>query len=86
MNFEKLIMDTANAIHKVRRREISFPPPNGNDEGEPCFCRLCEGQIDNGYGGELTEVDGYSECFDCLIEDPEIEAELRETHPHLFID
>ena len=54
------------------------------DEGYPVDCTMCGGQIDNGYGGELIEVDGFSECLDCLMGDPEIADELRETHPHLF--
>ena len=54
---------------------------NSFDEGEPRFCPICDGQIDNGYGGEGVEVDGYSECFDCLLDDPEIVDELKETPP-----
>ena len=42
---------------------------------------MCDQQIDNGYG---VEVEGYTECLDCLTDDPETETELRETHPHLF--
>ena len=56
-------------------------------EGHPVDCTMCGGQIDNGYGGELVEVNGYSECLDCLIsEDEEIADELKETHPHLFTE
>ena len=50
-------------------------------ESEPRFCTMCDQQIDNEYG---VEVEGYTECLDCLTDDPETETELRETHPHLF--
>ena len=53
-------------------------------EGEPRFCTCCDVQIDNGYGGDGVEVEGYTECLDCLTDDPEIAAELKETHPDLF--
>ena len=45
-------------------------------------CRLCTGYFDE--SGLLIEVSGYSECFDCLRDDPEIAAELQRSHPNLF--
>ena len=52
------------------------------DFDTPRECPMCGEYFDN--SETLTEVDGYSECLDCLKDDPEILAELKETHPHLF--
>lgn len=55
----------------------------GYDEGVPRQCPSCGNYFHE--DGLLTEVDGYRECFDCLVDDPEIKTEIRISNPELFI-
>ena len=54
-----------------------------DDVGVPRQCPCCGNYFHE--DGRLIEVDGYRECFDCLVDDPEIKADLRISHPELFI-
>ena len=55
------------------------------DAEMPRECSCCGAYFDTESATPVViEVDDYSECLDCLKTDPEILAELKVTHPHLF--
>ena len=55
----------------------------GFDESPSRTCPLCHKSFDSEV---MIGVDGYRECFDCLVDDPESKADVRIDHPELFID